>query len=66
MAHRNATCNVLRTFFRNKALVPVLNRFTSGGVDHVSVDSLVPFPAVREYVARFMALEPVKAWYAAE
>ena len=46
-------------------LVPILNRFTSGGVDHVAVDCLEPFPEVRGYVARFMALDPVKAWYAA-
>lgn len=73
------------------ALVPVLNRFTSGGVDHVPVDCLEPFPSVvvnspassmhfdplhtvrakvtsavcgtQEYVARFMALEPVAEWY---
>eukprot|EP01043_Picozoa_sp_COSAG02_P003010 COSAG02_NODE_71_length_42019_cov_36.443893_13_plen_223_part_00 len=29
------------------ALVPVLNRFTSGGVDHVPTDCLEPFPSVR-------------------
>jgi glutathione S-transferase len=46
------------------ALVPILNRFTSGGVDHVPVDCLEPFPIVRGYVGRFMALEPVQAWYA--
>ena len=48
------------------ALVPMLNRFTSGGVDHVPKTCLEPFPVVCAYVARFMELKTVKAWYEAQ
>jgi len=46
------------------ALLPVLNRLTSGGVDHVAVNCLEPYPVVTAYVDRFMQLPAVKAWYA--
>lgn len=46
------------------ALIPVLNRLSSGGVDHVPAECLGPFPEVVQYVARFMELPEVKAWYA--
>ena len=45
-------------------LIPILNRFTCGAVDHVPVECLEPFPTVVAYVARFMELDEVKAWYA--
>jgi glutathione S-transferase len=45
-------------------LVPVLNRFSSGGVDYVPVSCLEPYPEVTSYIERFMALPAVKAWYA--
>jgi len=44
-------------------LIPVLNRMTCGQVDHVPTTCLDDFPQVKAYVARFMALEAVKAWY---
>ena len=44
-------------------LVPVLNRMTCGQVDHVPTTCLDDFPTVQEYVARFIELEAVKAWY---
>jgi len=47
-------------------LVPTLNRMTSGGVDHVPVTCLDPFPEVKSYVARFMALPAVAAYYEAQ
>ena len=46
------------------ALVPVLNRLTSGGVDYVPTTCLEGFPGVCAYVDRFMKLEPVAKWYA--
>jgi len=46
-------------------LVPTLNRFTSGGVDTIPTDCLDAYPVVKEYVARFMALPEVAAYYAA-
>ena len=45
------------------ALIPVLNRLTSGGVDFVPKDCLEAYPAVVEYVARFMDLPEIQAWY---
>ena len=45
------------------ALIPVLNRLSSGGVDFVPADCLDSYPDVVRYVARFMELPEVKAWY---
>lgn len=44
-------------------LVPLLNRLTSGQVDYIATNVLEPYPAVAAYVARFMALPAVAAWY---
>ena len=46
------------------ALVPLLARFKSGGVDHVPATCLDAYPVVLNYFDRFMALPEVKAWYA--
>jgi len=46
------------------ALIPVLNRLTSGAVDFVPADCLGKYPVVQRYVARFMELPEIKAWYA--
>jgi len=45
------------------ALVPVLNRFRSGGVDHIPVDCLSAYPDIIDYLDRFMALPEIKTWY---
>ena len=45
-------------------LVPLLNRLTSGQIDYIATNVLEPYPAVAAYVARFMALPAVAAWYA--
>ena len=44
-------------------LVPTLNRMVSGGVDHVPAECLDPFPEVKAYMARFMALPAVATYY---
>ena len=44
-------------------MVPTLNRIISGGVDHVPTDCLDAFPEVNAYMARFMALPEVVAYY---
>jgi len=46
------------------ALIPVLNRFSSGQIDYVAADCLTTYPEITAYVARFMNLPKVKAWYA--
>lgn len=48
------------------ALIPVLSRLCSGGVDHVPKDCLDPYPEVVQYLARFMEIPAVAAWYAKE
>ena len=45
------------------ALVPVLNRLRSGGVDHVPSTCLDEHKEVCAYIERFMAIPEVKAWY---
>lgn len=45
-------------------LIPILNRLSSGGIDYIPTTVLEPYPAVTAYVARFMALPAVVAWYA--
>jgi glutathione S-transferase len=48
------------------ALIPVLNRLTSGDVEFVPDDCLEPYPHVTQYVQRFMALPEVEKWYLKE
>jgi len=45
-------------------LVPLLNRFSSGSIDHVPADCLKQSPAVCAYVERFMSIPEVAKWYA--
>jgi glutathione S-transferase len=44
-------------------LIPALDRFTCGSVDHVPADCMDAFPEVAAYVKRFMALPEVAAYY---
>jgi len=46
-------------------LVPLLNRFASGGVDYVDAGCVKAHPVVQAYVDRFMALPEVKSYYEA-
>ena len=48
------------------ALVPVLNRLSSGAVDHVPKDCLDAYPEVVKYLERFMEQPAVRSWYAGE
>ena len=45
------------------ALVPVLNRLCSGGVEFVPVDCFSAHPEVVAYLARFMELPAIQTWY---
>ena len=38
--------------------------FTKGYMDHVPVDCLDKYPAIKEYLARFKELPEIKEWYA--
>jgi len=44
-------------------LVPTLRNFTKGHLDHVPVTCLDTHPKVTAYIARFMALPKVQAYY---
>ena len=45
-------------------LFPQIEYFTRGVADHVPVNCLEPFPQVRAWIARMVALPPIKAYYA--
>eukprot|EP00747_Dinoflagellata_sp_TGD_P199776 gnl/TRDRNA2_/TRDRNA2_73085_c0_seq1.p2 gnl/TRDRNA2_/TRDRNA2_73085_c0~~gnl/TRDRNA2_/TRDRNA2_73085_c0_seq1.p2 ORF type:complete len:175 (+),score=33.19 gnl/TRDRNA2_/TRDRNA2_73085_c0_seq1:46-525(+) len=45
------------------ALVPQLRAFTFGFIDHFPTTSLDTHPEINAYIARFLALPKVKAWY---
>lgn len=46
------------------AFVPAIARFATGDIDFVPADTLAAYPAIVEYIARFMAIPKVAAWYA--
>jgi len=47
-------------------LLPTLNKFTKGFIDHVPTDCLNTHPKVVAYMARVMADPKIAAWYAAQ
>lgn len=46
------------------AFLPAIARFSSGDIDFVAADTLAPYPAIVEYIARVKALPKIAAWYA--
>ena len=47
------------------ALVPYFKRYTMGFIDHVPTNCLDEFPVVTAWIARVLALPPIKAYYEA-